>query len=163
MSDANLPVWALWIQAIGIPITGAVIAGVGVYIARQQKRLADIKLQNDLYDRRYKIYEAVRKFLVEIQTHGNVSLEDFFAFRRGTSDAVFLLQEDIVEYLKKIGDEAVRLRYFQERLRNENLTPEARGTTADNAADLENWFAKQFDVLVAKFQSSMRLDKHALN
>jgi hypothetical protein len=66
MSDANLPIWALWIQAIGIPLAGAVIAGVGVYIARQQKRLADIKLQNDLYDRRYKVYETARKFLADV-------------------------------------------------------------------------------------------------
>jgi hypothetical protein len=73
------------------------------------------------------------------------------------------LQKDIVEYLKKIGNEATRLRFFQERLKNENLTPEALGTTADKAADLESWFSDQFDILVAKFQSSMRLDKHALN
>jgi hypothetical protein len=162
MADAGLPEWANWTQAIVIPVVGVIIATASVYIARQQKRLADIKLQNELYDRRYKIYLSARNYLIKITSEGNVTLEEFFEFRRGTSDSVFLLSQDIVDYLEKIGDKARELRGYQQQLKNENLTQDRRVILADKAGDCEEWFGKQFDVLIEKFRPAMRLDKHAL-
>src|SRR5712672_474289 len=100
MQGPGLPIWALWIQALGLPIFGGIIAAVGQFLGFQQKRLADIRLQNDLYDRRFKIYEAAKTLLVHFQLDGNVQLEDYFAFVRATSESVFLLSPDVVAYLE---------------------------------------------------------------
>jgi hypothetical protein len=162
MPPGWLPAWALWTQVIGVPVFGAIIAVAGIYIAWQQKRLADIRLQNDLYDRRFKVYEAAKTLLVAVQQNGKMSLEEFFAFLRGTSDAAFLLKPDIVEYLETIRKQAAKLRLLQQQLQNQDLDQKRRAALADQAAETEKWFNDQFEVLLSKFKPSMRLDKHAL-
>jgi hypothetical protein len=162
MTTNSLPDWALWIQALGLPVCGAIIAGAGVYIGWQQKRLADVRLQNDLYDRRLKIFSAAKKLLVAVQQDGSISLEEYFAFVGGTSDAVFLLKADVVDYLQTIRAQAGRLRTKHGQLGNSDLEQGQRAALADQAAEIENWFSNQFDILTMKFKPSMRLDQHAL-
>lgn len=80
MSDPQA--WLTW-------LLGSVIAVAGVYISWQQKRIADIRLLHDLYDRRSKVYIAAKTLLVAMQTNGKVSLDEYFAYRRETADASF--------------------------------------------------------------------------
>src|ERR1700693_3089439 len=109
MPTSNLPVWIFWAQALGLPIFGLVIAGASVYIAWQQKRIADIRLRHELYDRRLKVYEAAKTLLVAHLMNGKLSGDDYFAYRRGTADAVFLLNVGVVEYLEELQKRAERL------------------------------------------------------
>jgi hypothetical protein len=46
------------------------IAAVGARPSAQQMRIARIKLQHDLYDRRYAVFQAVRRFLDETGIRG---------------------------------------------------------------------------------------------
>ena len=163
MSTYVLPEWVLWIQALGIPACGIVVALASVYIAWQQKRLADLKLQNDLYDRRLKIFEAAKALLVAVQTSGTLSIDDYFVFVRSTANAVFLLKPDVVEYLSTLRDHATRLRLFQNQLKDDRKDQAARGELADKAAEVELWFYNQFDVLIERFKPSLRLDLHSVN
>jgi hypothetical protein len=158
---AFLPEWALWIQALGLPIVGAAIAFAGVWIARQQNKLADINLQNVLYDRRYKVYEAARNFLAATQV-GGLPLQKYFDFVSATHEAVFLFKPDVVEYLAILRERATKLYVLEQRLKNPNLDQTVRGKSADEAAEHEKWFNEQFDILVLKFKPSLRLDKHSL-
>ena len=51
----------IWLAAL--TQLGTLIIGVAVVvIARQQRQIARNKLRLDLFDRRYKIYDATRKF-----------------------------------------------------------------------------------------------------
>jgi hypothetical protein len=145
------------------PWSGATARARHGAAAWQQKRLADIRLQNDLYDRRFKIFAAAKKLLVSVQQNGVVSLDEFFAFVGGTSDAVFLLTADVVDYLQTIRERSAELRSKHGLLQNSDLEQGQRAALADQIARIEDWFNDQFDVLVAKFKPSMRLDKHALN
>lgn len=61
MGGSSLPVWVQVLQALAVPV----IAGVGAWIALQQMYLARVKLQHDLFDRRYAVFQAVRRFLEE--------------------------------------------------------------------------------------------------
>jgi len=164
MQGSGLPAWALWIQALGVPFLAVIVAGFGTMIALQQKRLADIRLQADLYDRRYRVLEATRKFLSTITINGAVQLDAYFAFASGTADAVFLFDENVVAYIEKIQENARQLRFMQRRLGDENIPQEQRAKLADQAADLEMQLtgAGVLNELVAAFRPAMRLDRHAL-
>src|SRR5260370_39604211 len=60
--------------------------------AKHQANLAAVRLQHDLYNRRFAIFETTRNLLLqEIYIHGRGSDEAYWLYVRGTSDAVFLL------------------------------------------------------------------------
>ena len=161
MSSNSLPNWVMWVQALAIPVVGAVIAGAGVMIAWQQKRLADLRLQNDLYDRRFKIYAAAKKLLFDVQEI-SLPLENFVEFARGTADAEFLLTKDVIDYLATLRSRAAKLRTLQGLLTNQDLAQDRGGKIADEIAEIEGWFFDQFTVLADKFRPAMRLDKHLI-
>ena len=161
MPTSNLLVWVSWVQALGLPIFGLVIAGASVYIAWQQKRIADIRLRHELYDRRLKVYDAAKSLLVAHLINGKLSGDDYIAYRRGTADAVFLLDAGVVEYLgalQKRAERLMRLRTEQAEIR-EDMTQETKyHKLVDESAHIETWLTQQFDILIAKFKPAMRLD-----
>jgi hypothetical protein len=59
-----LPWWMQWAQAIGIGI----ISAAGVFIAYKQSRIATAKLNLDLYDRRFRVYDAARALIGQFMT-----------------------------------------------------------------------------------------------
>ena len=67
----------------------------------------------DLYDRRYKVYDATRKFLAVIQSHAAFSDSQLFEFYAGTSDVEFLFDADVVEFLTQIPKNAIEMRKHQ--------------------------------------------------
>jgi hypothetical protein len=58
-----------------------------VFPSRLQWRFADNKLRVDLFGRRYKIYEATRKFLVRMLGETRFDQSHFFAFHADTGQS----------------------------------------------------------------------------
>ena len=56
MSGCPLPLWVQVLQALLVPV----IAAVGAWVALQQMYLARVKLQHDLYDRRYAVFQRIQ-------------------------------------------------------------------------------------------------------
>jgi len=95
------------------PIASAltlVIAFAVAVIAFFQFKLAHDKLRLDLFDRRYKVYDAIRCFLSVILQRATFDDADLFKFYAGTSDAEFLFDAEVVEYLKQIRTRANDMR-----------------------------------------------------
>jgi hypothetical protein len=95
---SQLPLWASYVQALGVPIVLAVIAGFGAWIAACQMWIAREKLRLDAFDRQYNrrvaIYEATRTFLEEV-FHGNISKADIQDYGRKVLDAQFLFDDNL--------------------------------------------------------------------
>jgi len=85
-----------------------------VVIAWQQWRVADNKLRLDLFDRRYKVYDAARKFLAVIIRDATFTDSQLFEFYGGTSDAEFLFSADVVQCLSQIRQRAIDMRTAQQ-------------------------------------------------
>src|SRR5207248_6642929 len=83
------------------------------YIAWQQWQIARNKLRLDLFDRRYKVYDATRKFLGTILREATFADAQLFEFSGGTSDAEFLFEPDVVAYLTQIRNRAIDMRAHQ--------------------------------------------------
>src|SRR5437879_8017211 len=90
-----------------------VVACAVAYVAWQQRQIALHKLRLDLFDRRYKVYEATRKFLSIILREARFEETQLFEFYAGTSDAEFLFDSAVVAYLEQLRKRAVHMRTAQ--------------------------------------------------
>ena len=90
------------------------IVGIGViFFAFLQWKVAHDKLRLDLFDRRYKVYEATRKFLAVIIQRAAFDNSQLFEFYAGTSDAEFLFGSEVVAYLAEIRKRAINMQTHQ--------------------------------------------------
>jgi hypothetical protein len=149
--SGNLPTWISYTQALVVPF----VAIVGAVIAFGQLWLARRRMQLDLYDRRYRIFESARQLIVDFMQEGRVDW--IYKYLRDTGDAVFLLDSSVVSYLGELKDRALRLRSSAKALANANDHHPHRELFIDQEADLQSWFSEQYDVLVEKFKPSLQL------
>jgi hypothetical protein len=90
------------------------VLGISVAIvAWLQWWIALNKLRLDLFDRRYKVYDATRTFLAAILREAKFTNSQLFEFYAGTSDAEFLFGADVVEHVAKIRKRALHLQTAQ--------------------------------------------------
>ena len=151
MPGNDLPIWVNYAQALVVPF----VAVVGAGIAGGQLLLARRKMQLDLYDRRYKLFESARRLIVDVMREGRIELESIYAYHRDTGDAVFLLDSAAVSYIAELEKRSFRLRRLHVIIANDDHPQ--RDAAVDEEADLLGWFSDQFDVLVEKFTPSLRL------
>src|SRR5260221_10454696 len=79
------------------------LAIVATYIAYQQWRTNRIKLQHDLYDRRFAIYAALTNFLAQTQLEVHtVNYNSIIPFGQKVKESYFLFPKDISSYLEEI-------------------------------------------------------------
>jgi hypothetical protein len=154
LSSTCLPTWLQYAQALALPI----IPLLGAWIALQQMLIARIKLQHDLYDRRYAVFDGAREFLSQIMTDGVASQEALRDYTIATGDAVFLLDDDLVAYLKEIRQHAADQRKLSIRSEQMPNGPQQDALMKEEDKHLD-WLSNQFGVLVEKFKPVLRLDR----
>ena len=150
---SQLPLWVEYAQALATPA----IAIAGVAIAGGPFWLAGMRLRHDLYDRRQKVFEVVKRLLAVIFADAKVPREEYWKYVQGTSEAVFSLDDQIVAYLEEIRTRAAQMILIETRLANPDLEQTIRAQLADQEAEIVNWFTQQPDLLVAKFKPFMQL------
>ena len=89
------PHWTAYLTALLTPT----VAVLGAMIGYRQWRLAQNKLKLDLFDRRFKVYEAARDLLASIMTSGKAMDDKVFKFLVATREAKWLLDIDVANYL----------------------------------------------------------------
>jgi hypothetical protein len=157
MGTSPLPGWIQILQALTVPL----IAAVGAWVAVQQMRIARIKLQHDLYDRRYAVFQAVRRFLDETVANLLVSRDILRAFVIGTADAEFLFPDELAAYL---GEMSRRARTAQSIYTTMQSLPDdspERAKASLAANEQTRWLIEQIDGLTARFRDVLKLDKHS--
>jgi hypothetical protein len=168
-STIQLPLWAEWLKALA-PVIAVLTSAFAVYIsvltfrlsrqiANWQTSVARAQLRQNVYDRRFKIYEATKTLLVIYQNNDRLSTEEYLDYRRSTTDAVFLLDDNVVRYLEHIGERVRRFLLLQEQIKENVSGEDAYHRRVNEHAEIGTWFLQQFDILFAKFKPSMRLDE----
>jgi hypothetical protein len=158
MSNA-LPAWLQYTQVLAV----IVIALVGTWIAYKQFQLAEVKVKHDLYDRRFAVFEAARQLLYAVFKDHNfqdaeASDQTIFAYKVGTSDAVFLLNDELVVFLEELLKHATHLRALKETAA-QFPTGSQQKVDSNNKANAElAWFAAQLDILIKKFRPFLVLE-----
>ena len=141
--------WTTWLSALLVPA----VAFFGGLIAYRQWRTAQNKLKLDMWDRRMKLYEVVRKYLAAVTAKSAPNAEDLREFLFGTADARWLFTPEVADYL-----------YKQLYLNGENLklvVSEMEGSGNEELKSrylkLREWFGKQYEELDRRLDEFMRL------
>jgi hypothetical protein len=150
------------------PMATIIAAGAAVFftwrlgrnqlaVAQQQAQLADVRLRHDLFDRRFKVYVAARTFIIQTEQNARISDDAFFSYVRDTLDAVFLFDQDVLDYLELIRKRASELRRAKIHVdQQREVGPEREKAVAAEMRVLE-WFQAQYEILIATFSPSLSL------
>lgn len=112
-------------------------------IACLQWRVARNKLRLDLFDRRWQIYAATSKFVDAINNDPENVGSYMNDFNAGTSNAEFLFDSDVVNYIKLVRSHAVGMRtahvLSDEKQRDEKM----RTSNIERFASERKWLIEQ--------------------
>jgi hypothetical protein len=132
-------------------------------VATEQADIAREKLRHDLYERRYRVFDAARKLLCEVAIHRRASEDNLRAFVIDTGDAVFLFNDDLSNYLVEIRDRAQKLQSLSDLLNIPDLLPvgDQRTETVNESTQLCEWLVDQPQGgLVDKFKPFLKLEDY---
>jgi hypothetical protein len=153
MDKYQLPWWMQWLQAIAlilIPIGGA-------WLAFKQVCIAEAKLNLDLYEKRFNVFETARKLLAKAVQHANVDTLDIHEFNLGVLDAGFLFDDEIENYLDGLRERAARLKLLNSQLEAVVEDQKRRAKLADRQMRLLINLTEEIPVLKEKFKPYLRL------
>jgi hypothetical protein len=149
-----LPAWLQYLQALAVLL----IPLIGAWIAWQQVHIARVKLQHDLYERRYAVFDAARKLLAEVVAHRTAPEGALRTYTIATADAVFLFNDQIAEYLKELRKRAIILETINSIM--EPLPPGDKKVELWEKASKEFlWLNAELDALVGRFKPFLTLER----
>jgi hypothetical protein len=132
----------------------------GVYIAWRQHKTARAKLQLDLYDKRYGVFQAVKRLLAEVGRTGTASLETMIDFDQGTADADFMFGDEVTTYIAIMRARGFKLHQYG------NVVADMRHPNRARAIDAQAnellWFMQQYNEMRGVFRPFMTLDERAV-
>lgn len=142
-----------WIEISKALITPA-IALLGVWIAFSQYNSNELKRRHELFDRRWKIYDATLSFLY-IFSDFNVPSDTYWTdevnkFLIGTAGSKFIFDEAIYNYINRIYSDSIQygILYTQIQERLASSLPEERKELVELKGQLEGigyYLGKQFE------------------
>jgi len=139
-----------------------IIAIIAVYIAWQQWKTNQQKLNLERYDRRLRVYEEVRKILSIIVRDAKANTDDLLKFRTSVSEADFLFGPEISEYIDEIYKHGLSLwRWNQEYRDYTQEKPENydHKKVVDEMHKELTWLTKQFEPAKQEFKKYLDISK----
>jgi hypothetical protein len=133
-----------WLNQLATPA----IALAGIAIAYAQWRIANTRLTHDLFDRRYAVYAAAKKFIQQICQKRTLTIEELSLFLYASAGAVFVLDEELAAYLDQLRDNAVKAAELYERISAQTASQEE----IRRHWDTFRWFSEQLTILTKQFK-----------
>jgi hypothetical protein len=125
------------------------------YIAYRQYVLGRERFKLDLFDKRFAVFVATRRFLTHILQQASVSMEQLLEYRAGVAEAAFLFDDHIVEYLKSVDEKALHLWTAMETMKPLPVG-EARTKAAGEVSEAVRWLVDQLPELKVRFAPFLR-------
>lgn len=141
---------------IGSALAVPIIAFIAVYVAWRQWKLDQRRLRHELFDRNFRVYEAVLGFLGSVISSGKAKDEHLYRFRGETRAAKFLLGEDIHQLLDEIYEKAIDLQTLDAELEGVPVGEE-RTANVRKQGEIKKWLYRQFEEVDKRFESSLGL------
>lgn len=135
-----------------------VIALLGVYIAYQQHVLGKEKARFDFFEKRFSVYQAINKVVLEMQWNSdNLDPEDFVVFYQACNEAEFLLPDYAYAYIKGIRDAVRDQRMLVLKRQRRNLDENAVDALYDKEEELLERFDKYQKELSTVFRPYLKI------
>ena len=142
------PTLGQMISALAILVAVAIAIGNALWQSKLQSR----QLKQAMFEKRFTVYLAVRRFLGEITKTLQVELADASTLMRETNQAEFLFKPEIPAFIEdEIYKKAIRLRELDGMLLRDPRNERSQQWIEERAA-LEEWFAvKSHEIAKEKF------------
>lgn len=138
------------------------IAVLAAYIAWQQYKVSHSSLNNQLYERRFKVFKAVMSYLADIMREGNTTTQRTSQFYAEASEAYFLFDEKISLKITELYEKGIDLAEIRNDLYPIDGSPglpegEERSRKAKASGDLMKWFYRQINETKELFKQHMQV------
>ncbi len=136
-----------FLKAALTPVT-AVTAVIGCWIAIRQYQTKQLELRLARYDKRFKVYQALKDFIVDVIANPKISANAVRQFDIATNEATFLFEEDICEYLALVRRQAQEMGSLSlqiEELLADRQMNEKRSQLVQQKTKLADWFFDQLN------------------
>lgn len=128
------------IKVLPAALISLVLGYVAFLVQRHQANVATAKLNLDLFDRRYKIFEATWSELSNAVQNESAQMSNS-SFTNLFPTAEFLFGKEIRAYMQEVSKNCTNLWMIQQKTRtNQNIVPQ---NLINDQTDLTNWFFKQ--------------------
>lgn len=137
------------------------IAIITILILYQQWKTNHYKYKLDLYDKRFKVYNALRKFLGLLLQKGieNVTQEEIREYNINIKESLFLFDKDIQDYLELINKKTIDFQHIHQTLVSSKTSVEGGKQALEIYESLSNWFLAQLDESRNKFLKYLKIEK----
>ena len=156
MSDYNIYVTLNkdWVDILSALLTPTIVL-LGGYIAWQQSRTNRNRLKLELFDKRYKVYENIRKFIASILISARVEQGQCIEFLRDTKSLGFLFDDKIEKLTKEMYEKASRLHLLNKTA--EGRTGDQIQNNLNQRKEIMEWFAQQLNDIDKVFKKYLKL------
>ena len=131
-----------------------------IRIADAQKSIAAARLDFDLYEKKFAVFEAARRLLISVVQHDHVDPKEVITFKIETGEAVFLFNQDITSYLQGLQDKVLRLRSLkaQEKAADEYGEEEKRQRLVDLESEQHQVLNNELALIIEKFKPYLKFN-----
>ncbi|HDY7736081.1 TPA: hypothetical protein RQK28_004310 [Vibrio vulnificus] len=133
-----------WVDITAALLT-PVIAIIGVVIAGLQWRLGSSKFKYDVFEKRYKVFEATQRYIGHIIATAEVDEIERVNFLRDTKVAFAIYDSKVTDYLKLIYEKSLELRLHQSK------------SDHDKESKVLVWFTKQLENHKEQFEKQLKI------
>jgi hypothetical protein len=135
------------------------IAKVQAATADAQRKIAAARLNFELYEKRYAVFEVARRLLRGVAQQDYIDAKDVINFNIETADAPFLFEQDIVNYLDRLRNKLLLPKTLrtQEKAADEADEEEKRQRLVDLAADQQQELNSELEIIIEKFKPYLKL------
>lgn len=129
------------LKALAAPI----IAVAAVRVSRQQVQINKSKLRLDMYEKRLKIYKAVRELCGCVVYAASISPADLAKYREDTIETDFLFDDPAVpRYVREVGSKVRQLIQTEQKFdRAHKRKSDQEHELYDLLTDLQEWISDQ--------------------
>lgn len=166
--------WTEYLKAVGPTLIALIVA----YIAFQQWKLAQAKLRESLFDRRFEVFKDTQAFVSYILQKTKLPTDPFEAHERYTAFGVihlksrFLFGKDMEEYLSEIYSRSNKVRISEPPRESliyddhwESSSTESKENNGEREVGTEcekkeiEWLKDQQEIIFDKFEPYLSFEK----
>jgi hypothetical protein len=149
-----------YVQGLLTPI----IAFIALYITCQQWKTNVEKLRMDLYDRRFKVFQEIRQFLL-LMSNTKCELNDLISFDLATAEADFLFGPEIRQLIQDIyghGAELLSAKRQYDHVARQSIQTVSQGYDHQEVVGVlsteQKWAIGQIKLLKEKFSKYLNIN-----
>lgn len=159
LNSENLPMWLEYVRALGTPCAALLAALITGYFAYKQWKTARNKLKLDLFEKRFKVYDAGMEIIREVvkpsEGYGNRLTE----LTNAVSGARWLLSTEVDEHLKELLVRAWKRVALEKGLDENGISLEQREEEiADYHIDTQAFITSELDHLNKVFEKFLAVE-----